>query len=123
MNTNLTAGKIASYRQNGYLTVENLLDTRELATWRRAIDSHHNQHDPNTYYSSVFVQCVNLWKTHDAVRELVLDANLGQMAAELSGAAGVRLYHDHALIKAHGPTPPTSMSTTPWIPSTRRRAL
>ena len=57
MDTTLTTSQITSYRQNGYLAIENLLDASELATWRQAIgravdntvssnDSHHNQRDP-----------------------------------------------------------------------------
>ena len=127
MDTTLTTSQITSYRQNGYLAIENLLDASELATWRQAIDravddtvssndNHHNQRDPDAYYSRVFVQCVNLWKTHDAVRELALDANLGRMAAELAGAAGVRLYHDHALVKAPWANPTNFHVDNPMDP-------
>ena len=127
MDTTLTTSQITSYRQNGYLAIENLLDASELATWRQAIDravddtvssndSHHNQRDPDAYYSRVFVQCVNLWKTHDAVRELALDANLGRMAAELAGATGVRLYHDHALVKAPWANPTNFHVDNPMDP-------
>ena len=38
MDTTLTTSQITSYRQNGYLAIENLLDASELATWRQAID-------------------------------------------------------------------------------------
>tara|TARA_Y100001968_G_scaffold325426_1_gene366646 strand:- start:443 stop:922 length:480 start_codon:yes stop_codon:yes gene_type:complete len=137
MDTTLTSSQITSYRQNGYLAIENLLDASELATWRQAIDravddtvssndNHHNQRDPDAYYSRVFVQCVNLWKTHDAVRELALDANLGRMAAELAGAAGVRLYHDHALVKAPWAKPhqlPRRQSHGPLLLATEHYAV
>ena len=34
MNTALTSDQIESYRQNGFLAVDDLLDPDELATWR-----------------------------------------------------------------------------------------
>ena len=113
MHTALSPKQITCYRDNGYLAIDNLLDAAELTTWRETIDqavadtvakdsaSHDVRHNQagDSYYKQVFVQCVNLWKSHDSVRALVLDARLGQMAAEISGAPGIRLFHDHALIK------------------------
>ncbi len=114
MNTTLTNAQIEFYRENGFLAIDDLLDAGELVTWRRAVDEavaktvaqdstsrdiRHNQRGEDNYYKRVFIQCVNLWKTHDGIRELVLDSRLGRMAAQVSGAAGVRLYHDHAMIK------------------------
>ena len=38
MHTALTSEQIASYRENGYLAVDNMLEETELATWRQAVD-------------------------------------------------------------------------------------
>ncbi|MEE3257988.1 MAG: phytanoyl-CoA dioxygenase family protein [Candidatus Latescibacterota bacterium] len=131
MNTALTSDQIESYRQNGFLAVDDLLDPDELATWRLAVDQavaetvaqdsasrdvRHNQAGADNYYKRVFVQCVNLWKTHDPVKALVLDTRLGQMAAEISGASGVRLFHDHALIKAPWANPTNFHIDNPMDP-------
>ena len=82
MHTALTSEQIASYRENGYLAVYNLLDETELATWRQAVDqavadtiakdsaSHDIRHNQTGegYYQQVFMQCVNLWKSHATVK-------------------------------------------------------
>lgn len=58
-----------------------------------------NLSEERQYYRNVFTQRVNLWKTSNAVEQLVVDPRLGKLAAEISGATGVRLCHDHALVK------------------------
>ncbi|MBT5803824.1 MAG: phytanoyl-CoA dioxygenase family protein [Gemmatimonadetes bacterium] len=130
MHTALTSEQIASYRENGYLAVDNLLDETELATWRQAVDqavadtiakdsaSHDIRHNQTGegYYQQVFMQCVNLWKSHATVKALVLDARIGQMAAEISGASGIRLFHDHALIKAPWANPTNFHVDNPMDP-------
>ena len=108
MNTHLCETQIDFYDKNGYVVIDGLLDEEELEDWRTALETaieqhiamnaHHNQ-GQDSYYKDVFVQCVNLWKTSDGIRKLVLDPRLGRLAAELAGVDGVRLYHDHALVK------------------------
>lgn len=108
MNTELSARQVEFYRENGFLVVEALLGDEELESWRAALaegmtrhfatNGRHNQ-STDSYYKDVFVQCVNLWKTSDRIRELVTDPRLGRLAAELAGVDGIRLYHDHALVK------------------------
>ena len=108
MNTQLSEGQVEFYRENGFLVVEALLDGEELESWRAALaegmaqhfamNARHNQGADN-YYKDVFVQCVNLWKTSGRIKELVTDSRLGRLAAELAGVDGIRLYHDHALVK------------------------
>ena len=108
MITELAEAQLEFYRDNGYVVVAGLLDAVELAAWRAALGTAVAQHagrgglhnqEQEGYYRQVFVQHVNLWTTSDAIRPLVLDARLGRLAAELAGVAGIRLYHDHAMIK------------------------
>lgn len=108
MVADVSAAQRTFYRDNGYLIVPGLLDRGELAEWRAALAAaaaehaakagYHNQ-DGDPYYREVFLQLVNLWTTNAAMKRLVLDRRLGKLAAELAGVAGVRLYHDHAMIK------------------------
>ena len=58
-----------------------------------------NQGDAARYYAQVYLQCVLLAAESTVVRALACDPRLGRMAGQLSGASGVRLYHDQALIK------------------------
>ena len=53
------------------------------------------------YFNNIFTQRVNLWKTHNSVKELLLESEsvIGKIAAELEGIDCVRIWHDQALIK------------------------
>lgn len=108
MQTELSATDIDSYREQGFLVIEELLNEEELGTWREAVGNAVVDHelsgrdlDPtqSDYYDRVFLQRVNLWKSNEAVRDLVIDERLGRLAANLAGVQKIRLYHDHALIK------------------------
>ena len=113
MITALTPPQIDAYERDGYLLLPGFLDGGELERWRRAVDDGvarlvgnadpdiklFDNQDRDDFYRDVFVQCVNMWKGSRLVRELVLDERLGRLAAELVGAPGMRLYHDHALVK------------------------
>lgn len=114
MNTNLSQDQINEYRNNGFVVIANFLTSDELALWRDAVDEAvgargttklagrekdaHWQSSDN-YYDKVFVQRINLWQDSEKMRKLMLDPRLGKMAAELAGVAGIRIWHDQALIK------------------------
>ena len=127
----LTDEQVQAYEDRGYCIIDELLPPAELAAWRDAVDhavrvqlawtparreamrthggAFHNQQpesEGRSHYSSVFVQCVNLWKTTDTMRDLILDPALGKIAAEAGQCDGIHLYHDHALVKR------------PWAPAT-----
>ena len=108
MRASVTHDEVRSYRDNGFLVVEDLLDAGELETWRAAVDGAVDVHgvsgrdlgpEQSEYYDRVFLQRVNMWKTSAEVRALVLDERFGRLAAALAGTDEIRLYHDHALIK------------------------
>ena len=115
MQNELTSEQIASYRENGFLVIENFLDADELAEWRRCTDEAvterlgnsvefmTNQMDAKQFYARVFTQCLRLADTHAGMRTLVYDSRLGRMATQLAGVDGMRIWHDQALIKPpHG---------------------
>ncbi|MCX5658460.1 MAG: phytanoyl-CoA dioxygenase family protein [Planctomycetota bacterium] len=114
MKSDLSAAQIASYRENGFVVIPGFLDAGELAAWREAVDDAvggrgqlRASTDPNSggapppedYYGNVFIQSLNLWKSNDKVRKLMIDPRLGKMATELAGVDGIRIWHDQALIK------------------------
>ena len=110
MKHELSAEQIACYQQDGALVIEGFLDADELAAWRACVDeavanrqdrkmAHSDWKSGDSYYDRVFTQRLNLWMDHDGMRELMLDPRLGQMAAELAGVEGIRIWHDQALIK------------------------
>ena len=87
MKAEVSPVEVRSYREDGFLVINDLLDEAELERWRAAVEE--AVQDPGVsgrdldpqqseYYDRVFLQRVNLWKTSAAVRELVLDGRLGE---------------------------------------------
>ncbi len=125
MRAEISPGEVRSYRDNGFLIIEDLLDESELEKWRAAVDGavgapgvSGRDLDPEQgeYYDRVFLQRVNMWKTSGAVREVVLDERFGRLAAALAGTDEVRLYHDHALIKLPWANPTNWHADNPYDP-------
>src|SRR5690606_9970659 len=116
MNHELSKQQIDFFTENGYVIIEDFLDIEELEYWRNcvteAITERNGQKIPgktakvgeddginkdSDYFSHVFDQLLNLWQTNDKVKGLMLDERIGKMAADLSGAKGIRIWHDQAL--------------------------
>jgi phytanoyl-CoA hydroxylase len=142
MRTVLTPEKINFYRENGFVVIEDFLNAVELETWRtsvaEAIKERNGQKIPvksltinendginkdADYYNKVFDQLLNLWQTNDKVKALMLDERIGKLAADLSGADGIRIWHDQALIKRPWANPTSWHLDTPFWSFSDRRAL
>jgi len=112
MNTELSDAQIASYRENGFVVLDDFLTADELEQWREAVDEavglRGKQKLPDgrweeagtEFYDKVFTQRINLWKDNEKVRELMIDERIGKLATDLEGVEGMRVWHDQALIKA-----------------------
>lgn len=103
------------YRENGYVKLRQVLSGDLLRRYREAIAAQveklNTQRLPlaqRSTYDKAFLQIMNLWTTHDVVREFVFGKRLARIATELMGCRGVRLYHDQALYKEPGG------GFTPW---------
>jgi ectoine hydroxylase-related dioxygenase (phytanoyl-CoA dioxygenase family) len=59
-------------------------------------------------YSKMFTQITNVWRKDSSIREFIFAQRFAQIAADLMGVRGVRLYHDQALVKE------TGGKLTPW---------
>lgn len=142
MNAQLTESQIGFYQENGYVVIEDFLNADELETWRTAVTEalieRNGQKMPGKdikigqddginkdadYYNNVFDQLLNLWQTNDKVKALMLDKRIGKMAADLSGADGIRIWHDQALIKKPWANPTSWHLDTPFWSFSDRRAL
>ena len=134
MNTQVASKQIEFYRENGFLVIGDFLTHAELSVWRDAVDeavaehvsrsdAYHNQGRGNSYYENVFVQCVNLWKTSEKIKGLILAPELGRMAADLAGTSGVRLYHDHAMVKQPWANPTNFHVDNPYDPFYSHQAI
>jgi phytanoyl-CoA hydroxylase len=142
MKSNLTLQQMESYRENGYLLVENFLTADELSLWREAVteaiehrdgrkfansDSRVGEEDginkDSDYYSKVFDQMLNLWQTNEKVKQIMLDEKLGKMVADLAGWERTRIWHDQALIKRPWANPTSWHLDTPFWSFSDKRAM
>jgi ectoine hydroxylase-related dioxygenase (phytanoyl-CoA dioxygenase family) len=119
MRGSATTEEIEGYRKNGFVVLRDVLGADEVARWRDTLAAavagrqsrlpqdaasyagfFHAEHGPeHEYYDKVFTQKINLRSSDPAVAPLVLSPDLGRIAAQLSGAEGVRVYLDQALVK------------------------
>lgn len=140
MKTNLSQQQIDQYQQDGFLVIEEFLSAEELEQWRaaldKAVDKRNGNKLPNrekvygkdddkdtAYFDKVFDQLINLWMDNEAMRSLMLDSRLGNMAATLAQVEGIRIWHDQALIKQPWANPTSWHLDTPYWSFTDRRAL
>ncbi|SDH21216.1 phytanoyl-CoA dioxygenase family protein [Mucilaginibacter gossypii] len=140
MKNELSPQDIAQYRHNGFLVVEDFLSPDELDFWRTALDEAVANRNGNkmpdrkevygkgddadkSYYDNVFDQLINLWQDNDKIKQIMVDERLGKMAAQLSGADGIRIWHDQALIKKPWANPTSWHLDTPYWSFSDRRAL
>jgi phytanoyl-CoA hydroxylase len=140
MKNDLTPQAIEQYRRDGFLVIEDFLSADELESWRTALTEAVAKRNGNkmpdrkevygkgddadkSYYDNVFDQLLNLWVDNDKMRQIMLDQRLGKMAAQLSGADGIRIWHDQALIKKPWANPTSWHLDTPYWSFSDRRAL
>lgn len=140
MKDELSPEQIRRYGDDGFLVIDDFLSPEELAQWREAVDEAVNKRNGNkmpdraevygkgddadkSYYDNVFDQLLNLWVDNEGVRQIMLDERLGKMASTLSGASGIRIWHDQALIKRPWANPTSWHLDTPYWSFTDARAL
>jgi len=106
---------ISFYRQNGYVKLKQVLSPAVLAYYGDIItelvlrlNTLDKPMHERTTYERAFLQIMNLWQEDEEAREFVFSKRLAQLAADLMGVEGVRLYHDQALYKE------PSGGITPW---------
>jgi ectoine hydroxylase-related dioxygenase (phytanoyl-CoA dioxygenase family) len=104
-----------AFDADGFVHLHGVLSPDTIAAQEPAItgkvielNTMHLPMSERTTYQKAFLQVENLWRHSPAVRELVFSRRLAQIAAELLGVDGVRLYHDQALYKEAGG------GVTPW---------
>lgn len=142
MRYELTEQEISNYRNDGFLIVEEFLNTKEVALWQSRIDAalekRQGRKFPHSaiktgdsdginkdadYFGKVFDQIINLWMTDGGVKELMLDKRLGKMAADLAQVDGIRIWHDQSLVKQPWGNPTSWHLDTPFWSFSHREAL
>ncbi|MBC3784915.1 phytanoyl-CoA dioxygenase family protein [Spirosoma utsteinense] len=131
----LDPGAVTFYREKGYVKLRQVLSPAVLAHYGSIItdlvirlNTLIKPMEERTTYERAFLQIMNLWQEDEQAKEFVFSKRLAQLATDLMGVQGVRLYHDQALYKepSGGITPwhadqfywPLSSpnTTTVWIP-------
>jgi len=142
MKCELSKEQIQFFQTNGFIVIEDFLSPEELTQWREAVTEAVKDRNgikmpgkegkvgmddginkDAEYFSKVFDQLLNLWQTNDKVKEIMLDERIGKMAAELSGASGIRIWHDQALFKRPWANPTSWHLDTPFWSFSDRKAL
>lgn len=142
MNYSVSNNQIEFYRENGFLVIDDFLNSEELNHWREvvltAVEKREGIKIPGSmiktgeadginedadYFGKVFEQIINLWQTDEQVKKLILDERIGEMASQLSGSDGIRPWHDQALFKKPWANPTAWHVDTPFWSFSHREAL
>jgi ectoine hydroxylase-related dioxygenase (phytanoyl-CoA dioxygenase family) len=114
-NYPLSPDAIARFRHDGHLLLRAVASPDEIATYRPAILAARDRYGAEVTplaqrdsYGRAFLKGMNLWPHDEVVRRFVLARRFAKLAADLLGVAGVRVYHDQALLKEPGG------GLTPW---------
>jgi ectoine hydroxylase-related dioxygenase (phytanoyl-CoA dioxygenase family) len=111
----MTREQADAYRRNGHVLLRGVCSPGEVAAYRAYLTAMTNEYaksykplaERNTY-GKAFIQFTNLWQKDAAAARFTLARRFAQIAADLMGVEGVRLYHDQALYKEPGG------GHTPW---------
>jgi hypothetical protein len=121
-----SAEDVATYEERGYWISPKLLSDEHIAHLRGALDRMYAGHidGDGWYYQDIkpmpddptaLRRIVNSWWVNDAVRDVVLDPNLGRMSAALMKTSGARLWADQSLSKpGAGPDAKTAAGNVGW---------
>jgi ectoine hydroxylase-related dioxygenase (phytanoyl-CoA dioxygenase family) len=122
---------IETFRRDGFVRVPGLLDPAEVDRFRAAVDAgvaERTAHDRRTLaektrYEQSFLQCINLWEDHPAVRALSFHPRICETAATLLGVERIRIWHDQALYKESGGRETDAHQDLPYWPMAEPDAL
>lgn len=142
MNFELTNEQIQDYRENGFLILNNFLNSQELEFWNIAIQKAllerngrkfiHSEiktgqddgiNKEATYFGNVFDQIINLWQSNEDVKSIITDKRIGKMASQLMQTDAVRIWHDQSLVKQPWANPTAWHVDTPFWSFNNREAL
>lgn len=110
----LTAEQLEQYKRSGFVNGGPLLDEQTVETLQRevlrVIDDRDNParaqpvllRDLSTVKEQAVWQIINIWEASPAFRALTHNPQLLDMAAQLSGANELRIWHDQIIYKPKG---------------------
>jgi ectoine hydroxylase-related dioxygenase (phytanoyl-CoA dioxygenase family) len=106
----VTPADIEEYREKGYWISPKLISDERIAELREEIERlFRGERDGHGWYFEeqpalpedprALHRVVNAWWVNDAIRGMVADAGLGEIAGRLMGVSGTRLWSDQAIVK------------------------
>jgi hypothetical protein len=119
---------VERFRRDGYVHVPAVLTAEEVARYGAAVDeavARRKQRDTRkleekSLYEQSFIQCQYVWEDTPGVRGLTFHPRIGELAAALTGAQRVRLWHDQALYKEAGGRETEAHQDQPYWPIAER---
>jgi len=113
----LSEDQIKTFRENGYVYLPGVCSADEVAYYRPAIARATYANNTETRplaeretFRKLALQTMQIRYHDSAVMAFVTAKRFGHIAAQLLGAAGVRIYHDQSLFKEPG----GGTNITPW---------
>ncbi|MBL4700099.1 MAG: phytanoyl-CoA dioxygenase family protein [Phycisphaeraceae bacterium] len=112
----LTDENINQFRQDGFIKLKNFYDAKTLEHYSPILTDLTLKHNPNKNiplesldtYGKAFIQVGNLWEEDEQAKAFAFSRHAAQVATQLLGVDGVRMWHDQALYKE------PSGGFTPW---------
>jgi ectoine hydroxylase-related dioxygenase (phytanoyl-CoA dioxygenase family) len=116
------------FKRDGFLHVRGLFTREELERFGAAVDvavatrkaRDTRKLEEKTPYEQSFIQCQYLWEDFPDIRGLTFHPRVGEIAAALTGATRVRLWHDQALYKEAGGRETEAHQDQPYWPIAER---
>lgn len=115
---------IEKFRSDGFVVVPDVYSDADLDRLASAVDQAvaDDRRDDDrklterSRYEQSFQQCLNLWTRYPEVLVWSCDPRPAEIAAQLLGVGGVRLWHDQALYKEPGGRPTDPHQDHPYWP-------
>jgi len=111
----VTPHQADEFQRNGHVLLRAIASPQEIAAYRAVIlaareqfGAEHTPMEARDTYGKAFLKGMNLWTKDAGVRAFSLAPRFAKIAADLLDVAGVRIYHDQALLKEPGG------GITPW---------
>lgn len=111
----VSAGDRAAFERDGAVCIRGLFTPEELVLAARGIEQNLQSPSEHAKVASTpddpgfFFQDFCNWERISEYRDLIFGSAAASVAAQLTGASVVRLYHDHLLVKEPG-----TRQRTPW---------
>jgi hypothetical protein len=112
------------FRRDGFLHVPGVLTRDEIERYGAAVDEavavrkrgDTRLFDEKSPYEQSFLQCQYVWEDFPGLRPLTFHPKIGEIAAALTGADRIRLWHDQALYKEAGGRETEAHTDQPYWP-------